>query len=321
MKKLLLSLALLGNILSVHAQEPHPIQTIPLNGIEGRIDHMSMDVAGQRLFVAALGNNTVEVVDLKQGKVVRSLKGFSEPQGVGFSPDFNLLAVANGGDGRCFFFDGTTLAPVGSIQLGDDADNVRYNAKSRKFVVGYGSGAIAVIDPQSKRLISTIPLSAHPESFQIASSGSQLFVNVPNSQTIDVVDLAQNKVTGNFSLGWAAANFPMALDETNHRLFVGCRLPARLLVFDTKTENKIATLALHGDCDDVFYDAAMKQIYASCGEGYLDCFSQTDLNHYSLKQSIATAGGARTSFFDGDKIYLAVPRRGVQQAELRSYRF
>src|SRR5258708_30600850 len=102
---------------------------------------MSMDVAGKRLFVAALGNNTVEVVDLKQGKVIRSLSGFSEPQGVCFIPEFNLLAVANGGDGRWLFFNGTTLESAGTLQLLDDADNVRYDPQSQKILLGYFGGA------------------------------------------------------------------------------------------------------------------------------------------------------------------------------------
>ncbi len=321
MKKAVVILALLGSLPGVHAEGPRLVQTIPLDGVEGRIDHMSMDVAGQRLFVAALGNNTVEVVDLKQGKVVHSLSGFSEPQGVCFIPEFNLLAVANGGDGRCVFFDGSTLKPVSTLRLDDDADNMRYDSLHKKLLVGYGSGALAVIDPQSKKVTSTISLSSHPESFQVEASGARIFVNVPNSHTTDVVNILQGKVAESYSLGLVAANFPMALDEANHRLFIGCRLPARLLVFDTKTGNKVTTLTLHGDCDDVFYDAARKQIYASCGEGYLDILSQSDADHYAIKQSTATASGARTSSFDGAKIYLAVPHHGTQQAELRSYQF
>jgi DNA-binding beta-propeller fold protein YncE len=319
MKTILLACFLLANLVGAVAQQPRLTQTIPLGGVQGRIDHMSMDVSGKRLFVAALGNNTVEVVDLKQGKVVRSISDFSEPQGVCFVPEFNLLAVANGGDGRCLFFDGTTLDPVGTLELGDDADNVRYDAAHKRIMVGYGSGALAAIDPKTKQVTSRITLGAHPESFQIESDGSRVFVNVPNAHTINVVDLGQAKVTGSFSLGLIAANFPMALDETNNRLFVACRLPARLLVFDTKTGNKIATLSLHGDCDDVFYDAARKQIYASCGEGFLDVFKQADADDYSLKQSVATVSGARTAFFDGTLIYLAVPRRGDQTASIQLY--
>jgi DNA-binding beta-propeller fold protein YncE len=321
MKSILLPCLLLANLLEAFAQPPHLVQTIPLGEVQGRIDHMSMDVSGERLFVAALGNNTVEVVDLKQGKVVRSLSGFSEPQGVCFVPEFNLLAVANGGDGRCLFFDGTTLNPVGTLELGDDADNMRYDAARKKIMVGYGSGALAAIDPQSKQVTARITLGAHPESFQIDAEGSRVFVNVPNAHTINVVDLGQARVIGSYSLGQAAANFPMALDRTNHRLFVGCRLPSRLLVFDTRTGNKVVSLNLHGDCDDVFYDPARKQIYASCGEGFLDIFSQAGPDHYAATVSVATADGARTSFFNGDHFYLAVPHRGNQRAELRDYAF
>jgi len=321
MKKVLFGLVLLENFFAAHAGEPSLVQTIPLNGVEGRIDHMSMDVTGKRLFIAALGNNTVEVVDLKQGNVVHSLSGFSEPQGVCFVPEFNLLVVANGGDGRCLFFDGTTLEPVGTIQLGNDADNVRYDTQRKKILIGYGSGAIAVIDPQTKKVTSTIPLSAHPESFQMEASGAQLFVNVPNGHTVSVIDMTQNRVIGSFSLGLIAANFPMALDETNHLLFVACRIPARLLVFDTKTGNKVETLTLHGDCDDVFYDSSRKQVYASCGEGFVDVFTQTGASHYTLKSSVTAAHGGRTSFLADHLLYVAVPAYDGQKARLSVYKF
>ena len=319
--KTILICCFLINLVNATAQQPRLAQTIPLEGVQGRIDHMSMDVSGQRLFLAALGNNTIEVVDLKQGKVIRSLSGFSEPQGVCFVPGFNLLAVANGGDGRCLFFEGATLDPAGILELGDDADNVRYDATHKKIMIGYGRGALAVIDPQSKRVTSRISLGAHPESFQMDADDSRVFVNVPNNHTINVADLAQAKVIGSYALGLVAANFPMALDGANHRLFIGCRLPARLLVFDTRTGNKIASLTLHGDCDDLFYDSARKQIYASCGEGFLDIFSQADPDHYAATVSVATAEGARTSFFDGAHFYLAVPLRGNQRAEIRDYAF
>src|SRR5260370_25104474 len=74
-------------------------KTIPLEKVEGRIDHLAADIAGQRLFVAAIGNNTVEVLDLKAGKTLRSLPGFAEPQGIVYAPEFDKLFVANGQDG------------------------------------------------------------------------------------------------------------------------------------------------------------------------------------------------------------------------------
>jgi hypothetical protein len=294
-------------------------RTIPLPNVNGRIDHFGIDHDGGRLFVAALGNNTVEVVDLKAGKAVHSIAGLAEPQGIFFVPELNRLFVANGADGTLRIFDGTSLAPTISLPLGDDADNVRYDAAAKQILVGYGSGALAILDAAKGEKIADIALSAHPESFQLEKQGHRIFVNVPRSLEVAVIDREQKKVISTWSVG-AAANFPMALDETAHRLVVGCRIPARLVVLDAESGKEIARLKLHGDCDDLFYDSARHQIYASCGEGFIDVFSQTDADHYALKEAFATVGKARTGYFDGEFLYLAVPRRGDQPAEIRCYR-
>ncbi|HZP61644.1 MAG TPA: YncE family protein [Opitutaceae bacterium] len=294
-------------------------RTIPLGGIEGRIDHFGYDPAGGRLFVAALGNNTVEVVNLKQGKVVHSISGLSEPQGIFFVPEFNRLYIANGGDGALRIYDGTDFSPITTVKLDDDADNVRYDAVAKRIYVGYGSGAIAIVDAAKNVKAGEIPVSAHPESFQLEKSGSRIFINVPGAHNVTVADRNEKITAGKWSLGLVAANFPMALDEADHRVFVGCRLPARLLVFDTEAGKEVAKLDLHGDCDDVFYDPSRHQIYASCGEGFIDVFAQADADHYSLKESIPTVHRARTCLFADDHLYLAVPRRGEETAEIRDY--
>src|ERR1041385_2362591 len=133
----------------VSAQDNSPLrltQTIPLPGVEGRIDHLSADVKGQKLFAAALGNNTLEVVDLALGKRVRSITGLKEPQGVVFVPDLNRVFVANGGDGTIHAYDAASFALVSSLKLGPDADNVRYDAAHSQIFVGFGSGALGLID-------------------------------------------------------------------------------------------------------------------------------------------------------------------------------
>jgi YVTN family beta-propeller protein len=294
-------------------------RTIPLPKVEGRIDHFSLDAEGSRLFVAALGNNTVEVVDLKAGSVAHSVSGLSEPQGVCYVHEYNRLYVANGGDGALRVFDGTTFAPVTVITFGDDADNVRYDATAKLIYVGYGSGALGIVDAAKNVVVGNIPLDGHPESFQLEPNGSRVFINVPGAHTITVADRATKKATGQWSLGMVAANFPMALDEASHRAFVCSRTPARLLVYDTRSGTQLAKLDLHGDCDDVFYDAKRHQIYASCGQGFIDVFTQTDADHYILKEAVATTAKARTCFFDGQDIYLAVPRRDQRAAEIRCY--
>lgn len=294
-------------------------RTIPLPGVEGRIDHFALDEGGQRLFVAALGNNSVEVVDLKTGRVLHSLRDLAEPQGVVFVPGFNRLYVANGGDGTLRVYDGTTFTPVTVIQFADDADNVRYDPAARQVYVGYGGGALGVVDAAKNTVVGDIALSAHPESFQLEQNGPRIFVNVPGSHAVTVVDRNARKAAGTWSLGLVAANFPMALDEAGHRAFVACRVPARLLVFDTESGREVARLGLHGDCDDVFYDAKRRRIYASCGEGFLDVFFQVDADHYALESAVKTSAKARTCLFRESLIYLAVPQSGNHPAEIRCY--
>ena len=297
------------------------VRTIPLDGVEGRIDHLGLDAKRRRLFVAALGNNTVEVVDMATGKVIQQIKNLSAPQGVGFAPESNRLAVANDEDGSCRLYDGTSLQQMAAIDLKDDADNVRYDVSSRRFWVGYGEGGLAAIDPASGKKIADVKLDAHPESFQLETKGKRIFVNVPGASHVAVVDRETGTVIRKFGLTEASANFPMALDEADHRLFVGCRRPATLLVLDTETGRTVTALDIVGDTDDVFYDAANKRIYVSGGAGGITVISQKNADMYDVSGQVATAPGARTSFFvpETGTLYVAVPRRGEQKPELRVF--
>jgi hypothetical protein len=320
MKTLCMLGCVVGLISLVHAEPSFVLRrTIPLPDVQGRIDHFALDAAGERLFVAALGNHTVEVIDLRAGKVTRSLAGFEEPQGLAYVAEFKRLYVADGGDGEVHVFGGESLEPVAKIPFGDDADNLRYDAAAKRLYVGYGSGGLGVIDPATDQKTGNIALTGHPESFQLEAGGSRIFVNLPGSHVVGVVDRARATVTGTWKLGFVAANFPMTLDEAHHRLFVGCRMPARLLVFDTESGRQVAKLDLHGDCDDLFYDEPRRRLYASCGEGFIDVFAQTDADHYTPDESVKTVKGARSCFFDGERIFLAVPRDGGHAAEVREY--
>ena len=325
--KRLHSIFLIGlTALAVRAQaeEPTPlrlVQTIPLPNVEGRIDHMAVDLKGQRLFIAALGNNTVEVLDLRAGKRIRSITGLHEPQGVGFIPEFNKIFVANAKSGACEVFDGSSFKPIKSIKFSDDADNIRYDAAARRVYVGYGSGGVGIIDAATGDHLGAIKLEGHPESFQLEKSGPRLFANIPTSQKIVVVDREKRATITAWPTAGATANFPMALDETHHRLFVGFRKPAKLLVFDTESGKVVANMDSAGDADDVFYDNSHQRIYISGGEGFLSIFQQDDADHYRAMTKIPTAMGARTSLFvpELSRFYLAVPHRGTQRAEVRVY--
>ena len=298
----------------------HLEKTIELPDVQGRIDHMSIDVKGQRLFVSALGNNTVEVIDIKAGKRVKTITGLAEPQGVLYVPATDRLYVANAKDGSVRIFDGTSYALLKTLDYGDDADNLRYDADRQTALVGYGGGALGAIDKEGNKVAET-KLDAHPESFQLEKGSTRIYINLPKSRKVAVVDREKHTIIGTWRTGMAFANYPMALDEADHRLFVVTRVPARLLVFDTNAGKIIQSLSSVGDCDDVFYDQARKQIYASGGEGAISVFGQKDPDHYKELARITTVKGARTSFFsaDLDRFFLAVRRQGAQAAEIRVF--
>ena len=295
-------------------------KTIELPDVQGRIDHMSVDVKGQRLFVSALGNNTLEVIDAKAGKRVKTITGLQEPQGVLYVPANDRIFIANAKDGSVRIFDGTSYAPLRTLDYGDDADNLRYDSAHKRIYVGYGSGGLGKIDIEGNKT-ADVKLDSHPESFQLEKNSPRIYVNLPKSHKIVVLDGEKHTIIRTWVPGTASANYPMALDEANHRLFVVTRSPAQLLVFDTNTGKITQSLPAVGDCDDVFYDAARKRIYASGGEGSISVFEQKDADHYAELARMATVKGARTSFFSPelDRLFLAVRRQGSQPAAIRMY--
>jgi DNA-binding beta-propeller fold protein YncE len=281
---------------------------------------MFFDAESGRLFVAALGNNTVEVIDTKQGKRTKSLAGLHEPQGIFYLPGPNRLYVANGDDGTLRIFDGGSYQPITSLKLGEDADNIRWDASNRRVYVGYGRGALAAIDENGIKA-GQIDLDAHPESFRLEERGPKIFVNLPESRKIVVVDRHTKSVIARWSTGGAFENYPMALDESNHRLFIVCRMPARLVVLDTDSGKIVGKWATVGDSDDVFYDAAMKRIYATGGEGKISVFQQETRDKYSEIASIPTRKGARTGLFapETHSLFVAARRQGSEAAAIYVY--
>ena len=307
----------------VNAQTNEPLKlekTIQLPDVQGRIDHMSIDVKGQRLFVSALGNNTVEVIDLKAGKRANTISGLKEPQGVLYVPGSGRLYVASSKDGTVKIFDATQLKLLKAVEYSNDADNLRYDSSRERIYVGFGDGALGELDSDGKK-IGEIKLDSHPESFQLEKNSARIYVNLPKSRKIAVLDREKGTVLTTWGTGMSFNYYPMALDEQNHRLFVVTRLPARLLVMDTSSGKTVQTLSAVGDCDDVFYDHSRKRIYASGGEGAISVFEQQDADHYKEVGRIATVKGARTSFFSLDlsRLYLAVRRQGSSTAMIQVF--
>jgi hypothetical protein len=290
---------------------------IPLGPVKGRIDHLAVDVARQRLFVAELGNDTVGVVDLGAHTVLRTLTGLHEPQGLGYEPTTDTLYVANAGDGAVQLFQGADLKPAGRIELGQDADNVRIDSNSHRVIVGYGSGALAVIDPMSRKKVADIKLKGHPESFQLEPDGGRAFVNVPDAHEIAAVDVAQGKQTASWAPGLLLSNYPMSFDQAGKRVHVVFRHPATLAAFDTQAGKKLYSIETCGDSDDVFVDLKRSRMYVSCGEGIIEVVADQGAS-YAKVAAITTIRGARTSLYvpQLDRLFLAVRASGQAPAAI-----
>jgi len=322
MRFLMMAVALIGMIPTglARAADPPPLSReakIPLGSVKGRIDHLAFDPDRSLLFVAELGNDSVGVVDLQKRSVAHHIAGLSEPQGVAWHAPSSTLYVANGGDGSVRLFQATDFAAIGRIDLGADADNVRIDSWRNRIVVGYGKGALALIDPVSRRKTGELKLAAHPEGFQFDGSGARIAVNVPDAGQVTVLDAVSGSKVGTFENADASANFPMAIDADANRVLVVYRRPARLAGFGIATGKRELSIETCRDADDVFVDARRHRIYVTCGEGAIDVFAQNG-GGYARIDRIATVSGARTGLFvpSTDRLYLAVRASGSEPAAI-----
>lgn len=291
-------------------------RTIPLEGVKGRIDHMALSADGNRLAVAALGNDTIEIVDPKAARVVHRITGIGAPTAGAFVD--GRLVMASADDGKLHVFDGSSFEQIGTTEVGDDADPVRFDGT--RVYVGVGEGAMVIVEKGAKT--AEIPLAAHPEGFQVEAKGTRIFVNLPDVAQVAVIDREKRKVVATWEMTGATANYPMALDEENGRVLVGCRLPARLMVHDAADGSVKANVEISGDVDDLFRDPKTRRIYASCGEGFVDVIEERGRDHYERIARVPTAHGARTCHFDpeGGRLFVAAPKRGDKPAAILVYR-
>jgi len=320
--QLLVLLAFRAALAGVSAPSPPDltlVQEIELPGTKGRIDHLSIDLDHRLLFIAALGADAVDVVDLQAAHRVARLDGRREPQGVLYVPALQRLLVANGAGGTIEAFHETRRESV--IADLPDADNLRLDPRSGLVYAGYGS-ALAEIDARSMKILRRFPLPGHPESFQLASTGQRIYVNVPAISSVVVIDRESGRTIATWSLAPRASNFPMALDEAGHRLLVATRKPASLVAFDTESGAQLAESPLCGDADDLFVDAQRRVVYAVCGEGQIAVVPRTDADHFGPARRMQTADGARTGLFVPSlkTLFVAAPARAGRSARLLLYR-
>ena len=294
-------------------------RTIELPGVTGRIDHLDVDLEGNRLFVAALAAGSLEVIDLGAGRRIARFAPLSEPQGVAYLPARHRVVVAVGGSGRVEAFESAPAAVAGVGDL-DDADNVRFDPRSDRIWVGYGRG-LAILDPDALAVARRIPLPGHPEAFELEPSGQRVFVNVPSAGQIAVIDRQSGRVASSWPVVGAAGNFPMALDASARRVYVATRRPPLLQAYDTDTGKRVAELPIGADPDDLFFDAERRRLYAVCGQGFVDVVRVREGDRLEAGERLQTAPGARTGLLVPrlSTLFVAVPARHGAAAEIRAY--
>jgi WD40 repeat protein len=323
----LLLLALAAPLACGQSRTPQPLlrKSIPLPDVSGRLGHLAYDPATQRLFVAAYANGSLEVVDLSAGQRTASITGLKRPRGVALVPDTGLVIVTCAGDGTVRAYDARTLEEKSTRTAGDSADEILFNDRTSQLLVGYGSGALMILQPRSLNQVDQIPLKRHPASFQLDPESSRVFINLPGNWLfgggrVAVADLNSRQVVNTWELKGVGLNYPMAYDAARHLLYIVCHRPPRLVTVDVDTGQTISTIECAGDADDMFLDLKKQRLYVIGGAGQTDIFDCTG-SSCTKAASLQTAPGARTGVLVPERraLYIAVPSHGQQPAEIREY--
>src|SRR5882757_1245173 len=276
--------------LAASAKNDGPLQltqTIPLPEVDGRIDHFSIDVKGRRAFLAALAKNTIEVVDLKAGRATQTLSGFAKPQGVLFVPEFNKLFVATGADGAVKILDGTSLAVTATARVSLGADAIGYDSRSEEVYVGSGGGDankelgdLTVFSAATGAQVAALTADAHVGGSSVQSHGEHLFVLVPEKAQVLVLDRRTRARVAKWTVPGIQKNVALDLDEKGHRLFLGVRTPASIVVLDSDSGAVVASVPTVATLDGLSFDVVTRRIYTTGGEGFVDVTQQIDADHY-----------------------------------------
>ncbi|WP_058186380.1 YncE family protein [Terracidiphilus gabretensis] len=332
MKKfaLALTLATLSNW-PANAQQPLTLQrTITLPGVTGKFDHFALDLKGKRLFAAATGKHSVEVIDLTSGKVQQSIIGLGKPHGLAWVASTNSLYISDGALAQLFVYKsqpGGQFELAGKLKLSDDADDMVYNEATHLLFVGTGGSdsanpaQIAVVNTAGFTLAASIPVATHPEALEIDPQGQRVFANIAASSEVAVIDGAGKAISNHWKLTGASDNVPLAFDAEHHAIYVACRQPAVLLAIDADSGKETSRVATVGSADDLFYDAALRRVYVIGGAGEVHAYRVDALKKLQLLGVVRTAPGAKTALFAPSQslLYVGVPSIDSHDAEIRVY--
>jgi DNA-binding beta-propeller fold protein YncE len=298
------------------------VKTLEGKGKAGNLDHLAIDVKGERLFLANKANDTLDVFDLKGSKLVTQKPGQTAIQGVAYAPESNLIFVGLGSNGLCNVIDGADYKIKKTIKFKDDADNVRYNPKTNLVYVAHAENELGVIDGKSFVLKTNIKLGATAEGFVMETKRPRLYLVTPKPSQLLVIDTEKNTVTNTYPIQKAGGGHPIALDEEHHRVYIGCRDKPKVVIVDTETGKEVGDADIPGGIDDLHIDLKRNRLYASCAEGFLVVLKIADGDKLETVEKLPTAKDARTCVFEPEtsRLYLAVPRQeGKEGPEIRIY--
>jgi DNA-binding beta-propeller fold protein YncE len=305
------------------------VQTTDLPDISGDVDHLALDTAGERLFLAAEDNGTLRVINLKTGKLERTVKGFNTPHSILYLPDAKEIYLTDGSkavqvlDSDTFEVKKTIPTTPGADSIAvDRANHVLYAVTGGKDV-SMTTSNISEIDTNSAQLLKEIPIAAaHVEAMALEHSGSHLFVNVTDKNYMAVIDRTTGKIVDQWPISAARQNAPVAFDEANHRLFIVCRDPGKLTVLDSTSGKSLATFPTGARADEVVFDSTHHRVYVAAGEGKIYPYEEVDADHFKALAPIESAPGAKTALLapDGSRLFVAVsPGEGKTGSKVLSY--
>jgi DNA-binding beta-propeller fold protein YncE len=340
MKKLFCAVAVcVMSGLATRAQTSEPlklVQTIEMPDVPigPYTDHLAVDLKGHRLFATPQAHKSVYVFDLDTGKLIRDISGFGNPHSVLYRNDLDQIFVTDGGTGQLKIFSGHDYQLLKSVKLLPDADSIGYDPATKYlYVTNGGEGAklnyslLSVIDTTTAEHVGDIKVSAESlEAMVLETSGPRIFIDITDKNQVAVVDRQKRAVVATWPVTKGKRNIAIALDETHHRLFVGCRNTegsGAIVVFDTETGKELEALAIDGWVDYMTYDPKTTRIYASCGKGpsgpgSVYVYHRNESGHYDLLGKAPTAPMAKTALFipELNRLFVSVPHLGSPIAKI-----
>jgi DNA-binding beta-propeller fold protein YncE len=309
-------------------QEPAPIKLVQTfkfpAEVKGNFDHFGIDLKGGRLFATPEGDHSVAVFDLKTGNLVHKIGEIGKPHAVLYREDLNRIYITDGDAGDLKIFDGTTYSLMSSVKLLEDADSMGYDPATKLLYIDNGGGDVhqtfsmlSVVDTTAGKKLADLKIDGETlEAMALEKSTSKMYVNNRSKNQVSVVDREKRELVASWPVTLCKNNVAMALDETNHRLFVACRT-GRIAVLDTQTGKEVTSFPITKGVDDITYDAANKRVYAAC-DGAVDIYQQSGPDSYKLVANVSTGPMGRTARLVPElkRYFVAVPQHGTTSAEV-----